>query len=365
MAHIGIAGAGLLGRLLALQLAKTQNHRIEVFDVAPSAVVQRAAGWTAAGMLSPVAELEGADNGIFALGQRSLALWPAVAAELGVDFQQKGSWLVAHRTDAGTANRVVGVLSHKAPLDFAPQLVSPLDLRELEPALHNCPLAWLLPSEGQIDTTQAMRTMYDAAVRLGVFWHWGCSVVCASAGRLDVVNSSHPAQPSTTKIFDWVFDVRGVGAQQLDANMSTNATILQDANQMPRVRGVRGEIFTLHAPHLVLQRPVRLLHPRHRVYIVPRRNGQILVGASEIESTDLSAVSVRTTLELLSAAHSILPELAEARIVDSRVNLRPALPDNLPCVVQSEGITAINGLFRHGWLLAPALLEKVLKDLVL
>jgi glycine oxidase len=84
------------------------------------------------------------------------------------------------------------------------------------------------------------------------------------------------------------------------------------------------------------------------------------VGASEIESEDRSPVSVRTTVELLAAAHSVIPELAEARIVHSETNLRPALPDNLPRVETRDGLVRINGLFRHGWLIAPALVEQAL-----
>jgi glycine oxidase len=95
---------------------------------------------------------------------------------------------------------------------------------------------------------------------------------------------------------------------------------------------------------------------------VPRKN-QIIIGATEIESEDRSPVSLRSTLELLSAAHSILPELAEARIIHSETNLRPALPDNLPRLDTNMGITRINGLFRHGWLIAPALVEQAILQL--
>jgi glycine oxidase len=123
---------------------------------------------------------------------------------------------------------------------------------------------------------------------------------------------------------------------------------------------VRGEIFWLQAPGLALQRPVRLLHPRHRVYLVPRAPDLVVVGASEIESEDRSPVSLRSTVELLAAAHSVAPELAEARVVHSEANLRPALPDNLPRIESHAGCTRINGLFRHGWLIAPALLEDAL-----
>jgi len=140
-----------------------------------------------------------------------------------------------------------------------------------------------------------------------------------------------------------VLDLRGTGARP----------------QLP-VRGVRGEILHLHAPGVRLHRPVRLLHPRHRVYIVPRSGERILVGASEIESEDRSPISVRSTVELLSAAHSVLPGLAEARIVHTETNLRPALPDNLPLLQCEPGRVQVNGLFRHGWLIAPALVEQAL-----
>ena len=126
------------------------------------------------------------------------------------------------------------------------------------------------------------------------------------------------------------------------------------------VRGVRGEIFWLHAPGVRLRRPLRLMHPRHRVYLVPREGDIVVVGASEIESEDRSPVSLRSTVELLAAAHSVVPELAEARVVHSEANLRPALPDNLPHVETQPGLTRINGLFRHGWLIAPALVEDAL-----
>ena len=127
--------------------------------------------------------------------------------------------------------------------------------------------------------------------------------------------------------------------------------------------GVRGEIFWLRAPGLQLTRPLRLLHPRHRVYLVPRAPDLVVVGASEIESEDRSPVSLRSTVELLAAAHSVVPELAEARIVHSESNLRPALPDNLPRLATEPGLTRINGLFRHGWLIAPALVEQALGEL--
>jgi glycine oxidase len=352
--HIGIAGAGLLGRLLAFELART-GHSVEVFDPAPGPQAPGAgvyaAGWTAAGMLSPTAELESADQNVFALGLRSLELWPAIVAALGqpVEMHRRGSLLVAHRGDEGAARRVVDLLQHKAPPGHAPQALDAAALRQLEPSIHGAVQAWLLPHEGQIHSVQAMAALALAAAAAGADFHWGITVQGLQAGEIRT--------PQGQKNFDCVFDVRGTGARPAPDDRSPNAGFT------PEVRGVRGEIFWLHAPGVQLQRPVRLLHPRHRVYIVPREGGHIVVGASEIESEDRSPVSLRSTVELLAAAHSIIAELAEARVIHSETNLRPALPDNLPRVEQAPGLVRINGLFRHGWLIAPALVEQAIKDL--
>jgi glycine oxidase len=219
---------------------------------------------------------------------------------------------------------------------MGPRPLAGEELRTLEPSVRGPAHAWLLPHEGRIHTVQAMQAL--AAAAPGVQWHWGQAVPSAGPGELRLADG--------VQRFDWVFDVRGTGARP----------------QVP-VRGVRGEIFWLQAAGLQLRRPLRLLHPRYRVYIVPRAPDLVVVGASEIESEDRSPVSLRSTVELLAAAHSVVPELAEARIVHSETNLRPALPDNLPVLHTEAGLTRINGLFRHGWLIAPALVERALQEM--
>ncbi|MFN5049041.1 FAD-dependent oxidoreductase, partial [Roseateles sp.] len=127
------------------------------------------------------------------------------------------------------------------------------------------------------------------------------------------------------------------------------------------LRGVRGETVWLQLAGHGLHRPLRLLHPRYRgVYLVPRSESELLLGASEIESEDRSPVSLQTAVELMAAAHSVLPALAEARITRLDRNLRPALPDNLPFTHHEPGLLRLNGLYRHGWLLAPALVQGLL-----
>jgi glycine oxidase len=352
---MAIAGAGLLGRLLAFQLSRA-GHQVHVFDPAPHAEARGAAGWTAAGMLSPVAELECADAHVFRLGLRSMELWPQLLAQLAVPVECRfdGSLLLAHRGDEGAARRVIDLLAsklaaggfgepasagvrlraHRQPTDI--QALGAEQLSTLEPSVRGPAHAWLIPHEGRIHTVQAMQALAVSAPQ--VHWHWGRSVESTEPGGLRLREG--------LQRFDWVLDVRGTGARP----------------QLP-VRGVRGEIFWLQAPGLQLARPLRLLHPRHRVYLVPRAPDLVVVGASEIESEDRSPVSLRSTVELLAAAHSVVPELAEARIVHSESNLRPALPDNLPLLASEPGLTRVNGLFRHGWLIAPALVEQALREI--
>ena len=343
--HIGIAGAGLLGRLLALVLS-TKGHRVEVFDPARDAGPREtsgseAAAWTAAGMLSPVAELDRGNEDVFRLGLRSCALWPGIAQALGMPgvVHFDGSLLAAHRSDAGAAQRLVGLLQAKADAQHQPETLRVDTLAALEPSVHGPSLAWLLPCEGYVEVHNTLHALHAQAARQGVQWHWGRAVTHAESGALVA---------GERRVFDHVFDVRGLGARP----------------QLP-VRGVRGEIFLLHAPEVSLSRPLRLMHPRHSVYIVPRPDRYCVVGASEIESEDRSSVSLRSTLELLSAAHSAIPALAEARVVHTESNLRPALPDNLPLLQHSGACTRINGLYRHGWLLAPALVEQACQELKL
>lgn len=341
--RIGIAGAGVLGRLLAWRLSRA-GHRVTVFDLASGPLGRGAAGWTAAGMLSPSAELECADQRVFRDGVDSIRMWEDIIRDLpgAPDFDGRGSLLLAHRADAGAAHRLVDLIAHKAPDGYGPQALTPPALAELEPDIHGPALAWFLPHEGAINPVQLMQALQEGAK--DVIWMWGRQVDEVGPGHVNSSGSHHD--------FDHVFDARGLGQRPANGQ-GTGCT---------DVRGVRGEIFLLHAPDVSLGRPIRVLHPRHRVYVVPRRDHHFIVGASEIESEDRSPVSLRTTVELLATAHSALPGLAEARLVHTETNLRPALRDNLPRIEQAPGLTRINGLFRHGWMIAPAMTARAIRD---
>ena len=126
---------------------------------------------------------------------------------------------------------------------------------------------------------------------------------------------------------------------------------------MANLSAVRGEVLHVYCEGIELQRPVRFMHPRYRLYIVPKGNHTFVIGATEIESSDLSPISLQSMLELGSALYSLHPAFAEARIIETDVNLRPGLMENNPCIERNGNVISINGLYRHGWLLAPQIVD--------
>ena len=143
-------------------------------------------------------------------------------------------------------------------------------------------------------------------------------------------------------------DTRGVGSQAC----------------LPGLRGVRGEVLRVACPGVALRRPVRLMHPRYQLYVAPRPNHEFVVGATELESEDTGPVTVRSVLELASALHSLHPAFGEARVLRMSAALRPALDDHRPTLVQQGGVWHLNGLFRHGYLCAPALVTDLVHRLL-
>jgi glycine oxidase len=330
---ITILGAGLMGRLLACELARA-GHQLELFDAGGPEALNSAAR-AAAAMLAPLAESAVAEDPVVKMGMYGLGRWPALIAQLDepVFFQQQGTMVVWHRQDVAEATRFSRQLD--ATAQRLPTLPIASGIAQLEPSLGaHFSQGLYLPGEGQLDNHQLLAATLHQLQRLQVTIHWN------SPRALSDFSPGQPGQP------DWVFDCRGLGAHP----------------QWPALRGVRGEIITLLAPHVKLSRPTRLLHPRYPIYIAPKQDGYFLVGATEIESDDLSPMSVRSALELLGAAYTVDSGFAEARIVELVAQCRPALPDNLPCIRQlGPRVMQINGLYRHGYLMAPALLDVALE----
>lgn len=344
--HAAIAGAGLAGRLTAWRLAR-QGWRVSLFDAAPRGDTQSASA-IAAAMLAPLAEQATSDAWVFDLGLRSMTLWPQWVHELREDSGQlvyhrrNGTLVVAHAHDAGSFTQFVGLLQRKLPPAYRTRLwmLDAERVRAMEPALADrFDRALLLEGEGQIANDQLLQALDAALDRLGVEWHDNFEVRTLNARTLLGARGHCEA--------DVVIDARGVGAK---------------ADWQP-LRGVRGEVLMVECTGVRLTRPVRLMHPRYQLYVVPRPHQRFVVGATELESEDRGPATVRSVLELGSALYSLHPGFGEARVLHSAAALRPAFDDHRPAYRQHQGVWQINGLYRHGYLCGPALVDRLVREL--
>lgn len=330
---IGIAGAGLMGRVIGTALLRA-GHTVTLFDRdAPQG--EDSCGAIGAGMLAPFCELESASPTISQLGQQALRLWPAFLRGLPtpVFFQQAGTLVVAHPNDTADLARFASRLQAHAASEM--QWLDRAALRAHEPGLaDNFSGGWFMAGEGQVDNQQLMAAL-AAFLSTQATWHHGVEVSAVEPGTIYYADQSAG--------FDWAIDARGLGARK----------------QLDGLRGVRGEVIRLDAPDVSFQRPVRLMHPRYPLYVVPREASRYVIGASSIESDDRSQICVRSILELLSAAYALQPAFGEARVVSTAVQCRPAFADNDPRVWIESGRIVVNGLYRHGFLLAPVVADLV------
>lgn len=343
--NVGIAGAGLMGRLLAWQLLRA-GHRVTLFD-RDCASGELSAARVAAAMLAPYSEVVHGERIIFDWGRESIELWPALLDELKADsgveifFQQRGSLVVAHAPDRSSLDHFNQRLLHAVP-DFCDRIKS-LDqntLRELEPELaERFTSATWLSEEGTLDNRELLTALEQAIRKLGASWHERSSVASVEAGKICVGDEIYNC--------DLAIDARGFGAK----------------HQFSDLRGVRGEVLWVHAPEVHLTRPVRLMHPRYQLYIAPKRNSVYVIGATEIESESLAPMTVRSSLELQSALYSVHTGFAEANVLHAYANCRPGFMNNLPRVEVSNGLLRVNGLYRHGYLLSPLVLRIALGTL--
>jgi glycine oxidase len=339
MGTVACVGAGLPGRLLALELS-VLGWQVSLFDC-DDETGAASCSYAGAGMLAPFSEMELADEPVFALGKDSTKLWSEILSQLSVPvfMQGAGTIAIAHAHDAPLLDQFAGRIIRKLPpedIDQGVKFLHSQQIQELEPSLaKRFNKAIYLPLEGQIDNRQLLIALAEELRERFVAWRSHTIVSHIRPYEITV--------ESATYRFDLVIDCRGLGARE----------------DIARLRGVRGELIDVHAPEVSLARPLRLMHPRYPLYIVPRQNKRFLIGATSIESDDDRPTTVQSALELLSAAFSVHPGFAEGSIMEMRVNLRPALPDNLPKIFHQRGLIRINGLYRHGFLLVPKLVKLI------
>ena len=318
--HVAIVGGGLVGRLLGWRLTE-EGFAVELFE-RESREGKNSSSYVAAAMLAPLSEFPDSESGIWELATESLKAWPAMLDELNVPYGFDGSVVVAHAQDVSLLTKFGNTL-RRANLPGVRDLSSD-ELAALEPGLAGRFMQGiLLQGEGWLDNRALLRALES---------------------RCGDIHFEHAATPTELDA-DVVVDCRG-----------------KDADD-PDLRGVRGEVVRVFAPQVSLRRPIRLMHPKYQIYVSPRPDSTYVIGATQIESASSVPMTVRSALELLSAAYTLHAGFAEAEIVEMSVGIRPAYPDNLPRVQWRDDVLSINGLYRHGYLVAPAVIQTAVSEI--
>jgi len=298
---ITIAGAGVAGLACAYELSR-RGASVTVYETGASPA-DNPCSWFAGGMLAPWCEGETAETEVVRLGAGATDWWRQIT-----HVETCGTLVVTPPRDRAELTRFARRTDHH-------RLIDADDLATLEPALAGrFNQALYFADEAHLDPRQALVDLTRKVQQLGVEILYGT----AAPDQVDV-------------------DCRGM------------------ASDLSGLRPIRGEMALIEAPDVEITRTLRLLHPRIPLYLVPRGKGLYMIGATMIESSSTRPITLRSTLELLGAAFALHPGLGEASVIETGAGLRPAFADNVPRLMRRGETIHVNGLYRHGFLLAPAL----------
>lgn len=309
---VTIVGAGIAGLCCAVELAE-RGVDVEVLERSER-LGAGSCSWYAGGMLAPWCERETAEPLVAQLGEEGLEWWAAHLPGL----VRNGSLVLAHGRDRTELTRFARRTERH-------QQLSRIEIGALEPDLADrFDQALLFPDEAHLDPRVALDYLASRLDTLGGRIRFGVDASRGSLGHRPVI------------------DCTGLAAR----------------TSLPDLRGVKGEMLVLRSTDISLSRPVRVLHPRIPLYVVPRGAGIFMVGATMIESDDTTRITARSMLELLSAVYALHPAFADAEVIEIGTHARPAFPNNLPQIRRIDDTLYLNGLYRHGFLLAPALARR-------
>ena len=301
-----ILGGGVCGLAVAAELT-SRGAPVTLLDPA-GAPGAHACSWWAGGMLAPECEGASAEPEIVRQGRLAAEWW----AGQGAAVTRNGALVVALGRDQGELR----VFARRAP---SAEWLDRDGIAALEPHVaERFSRALFIAGEAHLDPRAALAGLHARLAARGARF--------AAPGPGPVIEGR-------------VIDCRGLAAR----------------DALPDLRGVKGEMLLARCPEVTLKRPVRLLHPRFPLYIVPRGEGVFMLGATQIESGERDRASLRSLMELMNTAYALHPAFGEAELLEIGVDARPAFADNQPRIRRIGERIYANGLFRHGFLLAPAL----------
>ena len=302
---ITLLGGGVCGLAMAAEFS-ARGADVTVADPA-GPIGTHACSWWAGGMLAPECEGVLTEPEVVRQGRKAADWW----TEKGTDVVRNGTLVVAlgrDQSDLTTFARRAGASAAWLDQD---------GIAALEPDLAGrATRALFVESESHLDPRRSLTGLRSRLAARGVHFM-----------------TDAPDTPGH------VIDCRGLAAR----------------DALPDLRGVKGEMLVVRSPDISLSRPVRLLHPRFPLYIVPRGHGEFMLGATQIEGTERNRATLRSVMELMNAAYALHPAFGEAELLEVGVDARPAFADNQPRIRHLGDRICVNGLFRHGFLLAPML----------
>lgn len=343
-ADVAVVGAGAIGGSIAWLLAEAGTD-VVLLDPDPG----RGASWAAAGMLAPVTEVRYGEEDLLELTMSGLRCWPDFARRLtersgsSIGYRECGTVLVAR--DRDDLEAIEEIAAFMAELDLAVERLRTRDMRRLEPALAPRTRGGIhVPGDHQVDNRALVDALHATCERLGVrAVRQRVTAVSTAGGRAEgvVLGDGREVRASI------VIVAAGAGSGRIDG-----------VPPLP-VRPVKGQLVHLRdrSGEPLCQRNVRGLD----VYVVPRSDGRLVVGATVEELGTDTTVTAGATLELLREAYDLLPGVAELELREVTAGLRPGTPDNAPIIGATEvdGLVVATGHHRSGILLTPITAEMV------
>ncbi|MFF9601479.1 glycine oxidase ThiO [Streptomyces sp. NPDC014684] len=341
-----VIGGGIIGLVTAWRAAQ-RGLATAVVDPEPGGGAAR----VAAGMLAAVTELHHGEERLLALNLESARRYPDFAAELteltghDLGYRRCGTLAVALDSDDRAHLRELHALQRRSGLDSV--WLSGRECRRLEPMLAPGVRGGLrVDGDHQIDPRRLASALVAACERAGVVFHrcW--------AERLDVAagRAAGVTAADGTRL--------GAGRVVLaGGSLSGRLTGVPD-DALPPVRPVKGQVLRLTVPRRYapfLSRTVRAVVRGSQVYLVPRENGELVVGATSEELGWDTTVTAGGVYELLRDAHELVPGITELPLTETGAGLRPGSPDNAPLLGPSslDGLLLATGHYRNGVLLTP------------
>ena len=334
---VAIAGGGLIGSSIALELARA-GLRVGLFDKQEPG---REASWASAGILSPAPESP-AMIGMVPLGKASMRLYPEFVQMVeeisgqSVGYRAKGTLEVVTSRHAREELSTIIALHHGLGLQAEP--LSAADAREMEPSLsEDIEAAVLRPAEASVDNRLLTRAIVESAKKSGaeIFANQGVDAIWREGDTCKgLIAGAEKIFAKHTVIAAGCFSAR-----------------IQGAEQYAPVRPAKGQMISLRCPETEIERVLW----GDEIYLVPRNDGRVLAGATVEYAGFDKTLTAGGQRKLLSAAIALVPAFEKAQVEEAWAGLRPDSPDHLPILgpADLQGLIIATGHFRSGVLLTP------------